>query len=109
MKTFTDNISANFPELKETGRELVKALDNSVVYNKRGSVLSRGGGLSKDFPTDFYGVIQSSTQGKSVDLSRLADMIVEVDEEKKTATIELSEEDLEKVASVRHKHILHTE
>ena len=105
LKTFTGNVSANFPELKEAGCDLVKALDNSVVYNKRGDVLSRGGGLSKQFPTGFYSVLQNNMQGKSIDLSSLKDEIVEVDEEKKTATIELSEEDLSKVESVRYQLI----
>lgn len=103
LKTFVDNLEGTFPELREASSELIKALDNSVVYNKRGGVLSRGGGLSKQFPTDFYNVIESSTSGKSVDLSGLADTTVEVDEEKKTAEIELSEEYLEKVAGVRYK------
>ena len=80
-------------------------MDNSVVYNKRGDVLSRGGGLSKQFPTDFYSTLKDNMKGVSVDLSRLKDEIVEVDEEKKTAKIELSEEDLKKVESVRYQLI----
>lgn len=105
LKNFTGNLEATFPELKEAGHALVKALDNVVVYNKRGDVLSRGGGLSKQFPTDFYGTIQNSMRGKSVNLSKFRDEIVEVDEEKKTAEIELSKEDLEKVESVRYQLI----
>lgn len=104
LKTFSGNLEATLPELKEAGRDLVKALDNAVVYNKRGDVLNRGGGLSAQFP-GFYRTFQNNMQGISVDLSGLRDEIVDVDEEKKTATIELSEEDLNNVESVRYQLI----
>lgn len=105
LKNFTVNLEATFPELKEVGRDLVRALDDSVVYNKRGDVLSRGGGLSTQFPMGFYSVLQNNMQGKSVNLSSLRDTIVDVDEEKKTATIELSEDDLDKIESIRYQLI----
>ncbi|MBR6887991.1 MAG: hypothetical protein IKN16_06045 [Selenomonadaceae bacterium] len=104
LKNFSGNLEATFPELKEASRDLVKALNNSVVYNKRGGILNRGGGLSAQFP-GFYRTLQNNMQRISVDLSGLKDEIVEVDPEKKTAKIELSEEDLANVESVRYQLI----
>ena len=105
LKNFSGNLEATLPEIKEAGHDLAKALDNSVVYNKRGGVLNRGGGLSSQFLMGFYGTLKENMQDKSVDLSRLADTTVEVDEEKKFAKIELSEEDLGNVESVRYQLI----
>lgn len=105
LRNFAENVKATFPELKAAGGELVGALDKAVVYNKRGDVLSRGGGLSKQFPTDFYNVLQSTIQSKSeeLDLSNLSATTIEVDEETKTARVELNEEDLKRVESVRYQ------
>lgn len=133
LKNFAENVKQSFPELKETGGALAKAIDNVVVYNKRGEVLNRGGGLSSYYPANFfnenesrriesykilarmnlapqspgnlYKYLYDNIQGKSVNLSSLRDAIVDVDEEKKTATIELSEDDLEQVESVRYQLI----
>ena len=50
LKNFAYNVSVAFPELKEVSNELVKAIDNSVVYNKRGNAFKSGGGLSIYYP-----------------------------------------------------------
>ena len=104
LKNFSGNLEATFPELKEVSHALVKALDNSIVYNKRGGVLNRGGGLSTQFP-GFYVTLQNNMRGTTVDLSGLRNQTVEVDPEKKTAKIELSEEELANVESVRYQLI----
>ena len=103
LKNFSDNLGATVPELKEAANDLGKALDNCVVYNKRGDVLNRGGGLSEYLPATFYGTLQNNMQDKSVDLSGLKDTAVEVDEEKKIASIEISEEYMKIIGSVRYQ------
>ena len=103
LKNFTNNIKTVFPELKDAGNDLVKAINNSVVYNKRGDVLNRGGGLSTQISTNFYGILKNNVQEKSIDLSELKDEPVFVDPEKKTARVELSEEELKNVESVRYQ------
>ncbi|MBR2518605.1 MAG: hypothetical protein IKE46_02280 [Selenomonadaceae bacterium] len=133
LRNFADNLRATFPELKEAGDALVKAIDNAVVYNKRGDALNRGGGLSTYYPFDlfgedtragieyykslgnsnlvpkssgkFYDFLYKNMQGKSVNLSALKNKMVDVDEEKKIASVELSEDELKNVAGVRYQCI----
>lgn len=94
LKNFAANVKAVFPELEEVSSEVVKALDNSVVYNKRGSAYKRGGGLSIHQPP--------LKLNGSINLDKLATEIIDVDEENKTASITLTEEDMKNVESVRY-------
>ena len=161
LKNFAENSKSNFPELKEASNELAKAIDNSVVYKKRGSAYKSGGGLSIYYPFNliyskgsienyktvteqfspktqgelydylFEGVtknlalvplVDSRTQKVKINpatgepvmdwaipensifnLSKLADVNVEVDENKKTASIELDEDQQKGVDSVRYQ------
>lgn len=152
LKNFADNVKETFPELNATGTELVKAIDNSVVYNKRGSAYKRGGGLSIYYPFDLIysgaktykavtandnlspaapeklydylysgvtenlkleSVVDPKTKktinfwtipkGSVFDLSGLSGVDVDVDEDKKTASIELDEDQLKGVESVRYR------
>lgn len=103
LKNFAGNVRDTFPELKVAGNDLIKAIENSVVYNKRGDVLSRGGGLSSTFPTQLYSALQENIQRQSVDLSSLKDTPIFVDEDKKIARVEIGEEDLKRLDSVRYQ------
>ncbi len=132
LRNLAENVKQSFPELKEAGNELVKAIDKAVVYNKRGDVLNRGGGLSSYYPTNLlgerdgilfyksladqnlatqspfklYSYLYNNMQGQNIDLSGLALTPVEVDEEKKIVSIELTEEELKQVENVRCQLIL---
>ena len=105
VKDFTDNIRITFPDLKDAGRDLLKAVNNSVIYNKRGSVLYSGGGLSTKFPTNFYNTLKNKVQDYSIDINYLTNKLVEVDKKNKTAKVELTEDDLKNVESVRYQII----
>lgn len=50
LKGFAKNTAQNIPELKQVGDKLASAVDNVVIYQKRGSSLNRGGGLSTYYP-----------------------------------------------------------
>ena len=50
LKGFAKNSAQNIPELKQVGSELVSAVDNAVIYQKRGDSLKHGGGLSTFYP-----------------------------------------------------------
>lgn len=164
LKNFAANVRDTFPELKKVGNELVKAIDNSVVYNKRGSAFKRGGGISIYYPFDVISVegreksydnfkltvknkLSPENPGKLYEyllegvtkelnlvnefdkntgkplyytdtkkpvrkyeisddsifnLKELRDTEVKLDEDKKTATIELDEEQQKGVESVRY-------
>ena len=164
LKNFADNLKATFPELKEVSNNLVKAIDNSVVYNKRGNAFQRGGGISIYYPlnlisnggiVDYYeaaitnynnitkelnsesaeelyhyivegvnenlqiaNVIDPKTnkplrawiipQDSVFNLSELSDIDIELDEDKKTATIEIDEEKQKGIERVRYQlwHII---
>ncbi|MBR3747509.1 MAG: hypothetical protein IKN27_11185, partial [Selenomonadaceae bacterium] len=132
LRNLAENVKQSFPELKEAGNELVKAIDKAVVYNKRGDVLNRGGGLSSYYPTslldegkyirfyktladqnlatqspvELYSYLYNNMKGQHLDLSGLADTPIEVDEEKKTVSVELTEDELKQVESVRCQLIL---
>ena len=130
LKNFAENVKINFPEMKEVSNELVKAIDNSVVYNKRGSAYKNGGGLSVYYPFDLqnsenyidfyqksarelsavssgklYSFLYNNMKGKSIDLSNLSNKLVDIDEEKKTASVELSEDELKNVEDIRYQLI----
>lgn len=99
LKNVATNVKAVFPELEEVSSEVVKALDNSVVYNKRGSAYKRGGGLSIHYPP-------LKLTGISINLDnldKLQDEIIDVDEENKTASITLTENDIKYVENVRYQ------
>jgi len=102
LKNLTNNLNAAFPELQKSGSELVKAIDNAVVYNKRGSILKRGGGLSVSAQFKPYMTLYNQVKRYSINLDRLKEKSVEVDEEKKTAEVELTEEELKVIDSVRY-------
>ncbi|MBQ7705515.1 MAG: hypothetical protein IJT73_08840 [Selenomonadaceae bacterium] len=143
LKNFAENVRDTFPELKKAGNELVKAVDNSVVYNKRSNAYKRGGGISVYYPFDVIsagavgynnfkfnvenrlssenpsglyeylidGVTQELrlvngqweiSEDSAFNLSELASIRVEVDEDKKTATIELDEDEQKGVEGVRY-------
>lgn len=132
LKNLAENVKQSFPELKDVGNELVRAIDNVVVYNKRGDVLNRGGGLSSYYPTNLlnesksiqayealadqnlatqspvklYNYLYDNMQGQNIDLSGLLDTPVTVDEKSKTASVELTEEELKQVENVRCQLIL---
>ncbi len=133
LKNFAQNVGDNFAELKDSGNTLIKAIDNSVVYNKRGEAFKRGGGISVYYPLDLlnngnaianyqqfvkdenlspeapsnlYGFLYNNMQGQSVDLSELVDEVVYVDDTTKTVSVDLSEEDMKNVADV-HCHLVY--
>ena len=121
LKNFASNVRDTFPELKNVSEELVKAVDNSVVYNKRGNAFKRGGGISVYYPFDlqsypnlagylssesskeFYRSLHDNMQGRSVDLSNLKLKGVGINEENNSVSVELSEDELKNVANVRYK------
>ena len=105
LKNFTDNLNAVFPELKDTGLKLIKAIDDAVVYNKRGNVLNRGGGLSTYSQSEAYQILRSSVEGQRFNIAGLREKPVEVDEENKTAVVELSEDELSSIDSVRYQRV----
>ena len=115
------------PELKPTGDALVAAIKNSVIYQRRGNYLNRGGGLSTYYPFDLlkdgadiasyqqlaqdkftpetqselYGAFYNTLKDKNFDLSNLKDVPVVVDANKKTAQIEIDAKDLQCIEDVR--------
>lgn len=97
LKNFATNVKAAFPELEEVSSEVVKAVDNSVVYNKRGSTYKRGGGLS------IHHHLPKNLTGISLNFDKLKDKSIDVDEENKTASITLKEDDIKYVESVRYQ------
>lgn len=143
LKNFAVNLKSTFPELKKESNALVKAVDNAVIYNKRGDAFKRGGGLSIYYPHDlissadyinyyndvtkklsspdssaklyaylFNGVtknLQLTDRGWNIpadsvfDLSRLETVEVAIDEDKKTATIELDEDERQGVERIRYQ------
>ena len=52
LKGFAENARDNFPELKKAGSDVITAVNNVVLYQKRGESLNRGGGLSIYYPFD---------------------------------------------------------
>lgn len=147
LRNFAENLGATLPELKESSNALVQSISNSIVYNKRGNVLNRGGGLSTYYPSDLmlqlqnpkpsiqnmakfevaqiqfyrqlanenlapesqselYGFLCQNIQGKYPDLSILSGKNVELDEENKSISVKLSEEELKNIDSVRYQLIL---
>ncbi|MBR0288724.1 MAG: hypothetical protein IJQ82_07075 [Selenomonadaceae bacterium] len=127
LKDFVKNAEQNFPELKPTGDALVAAIKNSVIYQRRGNYLNRGGGLSTYYPFDLlkdgadiasyqqlaqdkftpesqselYGAFYNTLKDKNFDLSNLKDVPVVVDANKKTAQIEIDAKDLQCIEDVR--------
>ena len=127
LKNFAENVSDNFEELKDSGKTLANSIKKAVVYQKRGDVFKRGGGLSTYYPfslfTDYDGLciqaygqlgkdnLAPTTQAQlydylrtnaiskisSVNLNELSNEMIFVDEEKKTAQIELDEDALKKI------------
>lgn len=55
LKGFAKNAAQRFPKLKKSGDALAAAIDNAVIYQKRGEGLNRGGGLSIFYPFDLLG------------------------------------------------------
>lgn len=132
LRGLAKNAGQNIPELKQAGDELVTAIDNAVIYQKRGESLNRGGGLSIYYPfnllkskqgiasyqnyvaTDklapatqsaLYGFLYNNLARHSFDLNNLSDVYVDVDENKKIAWVELDEEQLQKIEGVRSQLI----
>ncbi|MBQ6296563.1 MAG: hypothetical protein IJK81_02590 [Selenomonadaceae bacterium] len=50
LKGFAKNPAQNIPKLKQASDELVSAVNNAVIYQKRGDSLKYGGGLSTYYP-----------------------------------------------------------
>ncbi len=64
LKGFAENARDNFPELKTAGGELVNAVNNVVLYQRRGQSLNRRSGLSIYYPFDLI------RDGKNIDVYR---------------------------------------
>lgn len=50
LRGFAENTAQNIPELKSVSDNLVAAINNAVIYQRRGDTLNRGGGISSYYP-----------------------------------------------------------
>ncbi len=134
LQGLAKNTGQNVPELKQVSKDLVAAVEDAVIYQKRGDSLKQGGGLSIWYPVDLinsgknikayqefiaesqltpktqgnlYGLLYEGLKAINASdhdplaLSELKDAFVEVNENKKTAWVELDEDQCKKIEGVR--------
>ena len=132
LKDFVKNTEQNLPELKKSGDALISAINNAVIYQRRGNSLNHGGGLSTYYPfnllnnaadivsyqqlaednftpetqSELYGVFFNTLKDTNFDLSNLRNVPVKVDANKKIAQIEIGAEDLQRIEDVRCQMVL---
>ena len=127
LRGFAENAEQKFPELKRTSDALIAAINNSVIYQRRGNSLNRGSGISTYYPfnllkdkadivsyqqlakdnltpesqSKLYRLFYNKLSNKTFNLIHLKDLPVEVDSNEKIARIKLSKKDLRRIEDVR--------
>ena len=116
---------SEYPRLEKASNDLIRAIDNAVIYNVRGEAFKRGGGLSFVYPyevredaingyenltnngfgvqaqRDLYKIMSEDSKKDLFNLSDLEEVPVTVNQNKNSVAIKLDKKQMERIAGVR--------